>query len=214
MQIVNVLTWPVQLVAQITLALTPNAAAIVIVLLINTVTTPFVLLDAMNIQIVEILTVHFVELTINVLIRSVVKIVNAWIWLAQPVLQTIPVSTLNAAVMMIVLLINTVTTTSVLLDATKILIVEIQTARSVEPTINVLILSVVKTVNAWTWHAQPVLRTIPVSTLNAAVMMIVTQQLLFVLITTSVLKAAEAMRVVQDIMPYVIQTTATVTIAT
>ena len=52
------------------------------------------------------------------------------------------------------------------------------------------------------------------STLNAAVMMIVTQQLLFVLITTSVLKAAEAMRVVQDIMPYVIQTTATVTIAT
>ena len=59
-------------------------------------------------------------------------------------------STLNAAVMMIVLLINTVTTTSVLLDATKILIVEIQTARSVEPTINVLILSVVKTVNAWT----------------------------------------------------------------
>ena len=65
--------------AQITLALTPNAAVIVIVLLINTVTTPFVLLDVMKIQIVEILTVHFVELTINVLIRSVVKIVNAWI---------------------------------------------------------------------------------------------------------------------------------------
>ena len=64
--------------AQITLALTPNAAVIVIVLLINTVTTPFVLLDVMKIQIVEILTVHFVELTINVLIRSVVKIVNAW----------------------------------------------------------------------------------------------------------------------------------------
>ena len=59
-------------------------------------------------------------------------------------------STLNAAVMMIVLLINTAMTTSVLLDATKILIVEIQTARSVDPTINVLILSVVKTVNAWT----------------------------------------------------------------